>query len=92
MEQDAGTFINDCFYCVDSRGGGIVPRHFGETTHGTEVRSLAFRVYILEPELKNCSRLRKHEAMQGIRYLGARAIMGKVHGSGKTRTENKPFR
>ncbi|CAN0274200.1 unnamed protein product, partial [Scytosiphon promiscuus] len=39
MEKDVATFVTDCLNCVDSRGGGKMPRPFGETTHGTEVNS-----------------------------------------------------
>ena len=37
MEADVASCIEDCLNCVDSKGGGKIPRPLGETTHGTKI-------------------------------------------------------
>ena len=63
-----GKFINDCLHCVDSGGGGKVPRPFGETTHRTEVNPCSPFYYLyIETGFEKVQQICKHETIQGVR-------------------------
>ena len=64
--NECGIFINDCLNCVDSRGGGKVPRPFGETTHGTEISSCSHFDYLrIGPGIEKMQHLTQGQVKQG---------------------------